>query len=138
MEDVAEDADEVWQLPDRRCKHCGGKGTRVTYETHHVICSCVFRAMFRECLAYFRSCYVSGFGIVSLEHCSGPCGRRLYSRKQEEYVADFDLVSRRVLNDQDYLIFRSYFLLGMDWSSCASKMGMNRGNFFHADRKSVV
>jgi hypothetical protein len=56
----------------------------------------------------------------------------MYSRKQEEYMADFCLVSRRVLDDEDHRLFRYYFLLGADWQLCARQLKMDRGNFFHA------
>ena len=133
VEDVAESADEVLQRTDRRCKRCDGKGTRATYKTHLVTCNCAFRAIFRACFAHFRDCSLTGAfpGTISWEFCPGSCGRRVYSRKQEEYVADFLSLSHRALDDRDYLIFRSYFLLGMSWSSCASMVGIDRGNFFH-------
>ena len=47
-------------------------------------------------------------------------------------MADFCLVSRRVLNDEDHRLFRYYFLLGADWNLCARQLKMDRGNFFHA------
>jgi len=47
-------------------------------------------------------------------------------------MADFCLVSRRVLNDEDHQLFRYYFLLGADWQLCARRIKMERGNFFHA------
>ena len=47
-------------------------------------------------------------------------------------MADFCLVSRRVLSDEDHRLFRFYFLLGADWNLCARQLKMDRGNFFHA------
>ena len=47
-------------------------------------------------------------------------------------MADFCLVSRRVLNDDDHRLFRFYFLLGADWNSAPGRINMDRGNFFHA------
>ena len=72
------------------CKYCEGHGTRVVYKTKASPCNCVFRAIFRACLARFRDCAAIGtaFGTVSWEFCSGAGGRRVYSRKQEEYMAD--------------------------------------------------
>lgn len=55
-----------------------------------------------------------------------------WGRKDEEYVADFCLVSRRALDDEEYRLFRSHFLLGADWRLCCTRLSMNRGNFFHA------
>ena len=47
-------------------------------------------------------------------------------------MADFCLVSRRLLDDFEYRIFRFHFLLGADWRLCCRQMGMDRGTFFHA------
>jgi hypothetical protein len=115
------------------CKYCEGNGTRVVYKTKASPCNCVFRAIFRACLTRFRDCAFNGapFGTVSWDFSSGPGGRRIYSRKQEEYMADFCLVSRRVLDEADHRVFRYYFLLGADWQLCARQLKMDRGNFFH-------
>jgi hypothetical protein len=56
----------------------------------------------------------------------------MYSRKREEYMADFCLVSRRALDESEQKIFRYYFLLGADWRLCCRQLKMDRGNFFHA------
>ncbi len=58
--------------------------------------------------------------------------RGMWSRKEEEYMADFDLVARRHLDAVHYKIFRYYFLLGADWKLCARKMGIDRGRLYHA------
>jgi hypothetical protein len=63
--------------------------------------------------------------------CNGREGRRTYSRKKEEYMADFCLVGRRVLTDEEHRIFRFHFLLGADWKLCCRQLNMDRGNFFH-------
>jgi len=70
---------------------------------------------------------------VSLDPCfSGKDRRYVYSRKIEDYMADFCLVSRRSLDDFDYKVFRYHFLLGADWKLCCRQMGVDRGTFFHA------
>ncbi|HUI81251.1 MAG TPA: hypothetical protein VLY24_25170 [Bryobacteraceae bacterium] len=94
----------------------------------------MFRAIFRACHNRFRECAAKSGHIstVSLEFSGGKEGCRVYSRKREEFMADFCLVSRRTLDDADYRIFRFYFLLGGDWRLCCRRLGMDRGNFFHA------
>lgn len=117
------------------CAYCKGNGTRATYKGSHIKpCNCVFHRIFRACLARFRDCAQNGtpFGTVSWEFCAGPGGRRVYSRKQEEFMADFCLIAKRVLSEADYKIFRFYFLLGADWKMCAARLKLDRGNFFHA------
>src|ERR1035437_1327112 len=121
-------------MATKTCKYCEGYGTRFVYRTKASPCNSVFRAIFRACLTRFRDCAATGtaFGTVSWEFCAGPGGRRVYSRKQEEFMADFCLVSRRVLDEEDHRLFRYYFLLGADWQLCARQLKTDRGSFFHA------
>jgi len=69
---------------------------------------------------------------VTLTFCAGKDRRLTWVRKDEDYVADFCLVSRRTLTDFEYAVFRSHFLLGADWKLCCQKMKIDRGTFFHA------
>jgi hypothetical protein len=69
---------------------------------------------------------------VSLEAHQGRSRPSTWGRKDEEYIADFCLVSRRVLTDLEHKLFRYHFLLGADWKLCARKCGIDRGTFFHA------
>lgn len=46
-------------------------------------------------------------------------------------MADFCLVSRRVLNGLDHEVFRCHFLLGGDWRLCCRQLGIDRGTVFH-------
>lgn len=48
-----------------------------------------------------------------------------------QYIADFLLMARRLLDDQEYRIFRIHFLLGANWKLCTMKLKMDRGDFFH-------
>ena len=115
------------------CCYCYGNGTRLIRKGKEVTCNCVYRAVFRACFNRFRQCAATAhFGTVSLEFCRGREGRRVYSRKREEYMADFCLVSRRTLNEFEYRIFRYHYLLGADWKLCCRQLKMDRGNFFHA------
>jgi hypothetical protein len=66
-----------------------------------------------------------------LEYWSGLNGRRSYARKREDYMADFCLVSRRTLTEEEYKLFRYHFLLGADWKLCCRQLKMDRGYYFH-------
>ncbi len=114
------------------CVFCHGNGTRIS-RGREVTCHCAYRAAFRACLNRFRECTAAGArtSTVSFETYGGRIGRRTYSRKNEEYMADFCLVSRRVLNDFDYKLFRYHFLLGADWKLCCRQLHIDRGTFFH-------
>ena len=46
-------------------------------------------------------------------------------------MADFCLIARRTLNDQEYKLFRYHFLLGADWRLCCRQLKVERGDFFH-------
>jgi hypothetical protein len=46
-------------------------------------------------------------------------------------MADFCLVSRRLLTEPEHKIFRAHFLLGADWKLCCRQFRIDRGTFFH-------
>ncbi len=62
----------------------------------------------------------------------GKVNRQVWGRRDEEYIADFCLVSRRFLDDEEYKLFRFHFLLGADWKLCCRQLKMERGLFFHS------
>ena len=67
-----------------------------------------------------------------IEIIGGQDRRPVWGRKDEEYIADFCLVSRRILNEFEYRIFRFHFLLGAEWRLCCRQLKMDKGVFFHA------
>jgi hypothetical protein len=69
---------------------------------------------------------------VRFEIIGGQERRPVWGRKDEEYVADFCLVSKRVLDEFEYKLFRFHFLLGADWKLCCRQLKMEKGVFFHA------
>ena len=77
---------------------------RLVHKTRETPCNCVFRSIFRVCYNRFRECVALGdqTKAVSMDH-GGGCrpGGHTYSRKREEFIADFSLVSRRVLEDSE-------------------------------------
>lgn len=120
-------------LANTSCSYCHGYGLRLVRKGKEIPCQCVFRAVFRACHHRFRECVAKGphTSTVTLEFCRGAEGRRTYSRKREEFMADFCLVSRRQLNDLEHKVFRFHFLLGADWKLCCRRLGLERGSFFH-------
>lgn len=116
------------------CTFCEGHGmVELIRGAAEKPCDCVFRAIFRACYRRFRDCVLFGSqsGTVSVECTHGPQGRHSYGRKREEYAADFLLVTRRVLTEDEYKLFRYTYLLGASWQLCAPRLGLDRGNFFH-------
>ena len=125
---------ETLALAAPGCSTCLGLGLRTgRHEATHP-CNCVLRAIFRACFDYFRDCvsrekYISR---VTLDPVPGKDHKGSWGRKSEEFAADFCLISKRILTEHEYGIFRYHFLLGADWKLCCRKLRMDRGNFFHA------
>ncbi len=69
---------------------------------------------------------------VSLEPHAGRNRPNSWGLKDEEFIADFTLVARRNLTEEEHRLFRYHFLLGADWKLCSRKLGIDRGNFFHS------
>ena len=83
------------------CSLCHGIGVRFA-QTREVPCNCIFRAIFRACLNRFRQCTVSAgsYCLVCWSSAGASEGRGELTRgKQQEYAADFCLVSRRTLDE---------------------------------------
>ena len=124
---------ETLALAQQSCTFCHGLGLRPGRADASTPCNCVFRAIFRACYARFVNCaskekYVSR---VSLEANPGRLRRSTWGLKNEEYIADFCLISRRNLDDQQYRLFRFHFLLSADWKLCCRRLNLDRGEFFH-------
>jgi hypothetical protein len=124
---------ETLALAQQSCTHCYGLGLRPGRAGASNPCNCVFRAIFRACYARFQQCaskekYISR---VSLEANPGRQRKAIWGLKNEEYIADFCLVSRRTLTEDQHRLFRYHFLLGADWRLCCRKLKMDRGTFFH-------
>ena len=124
---------ETLALAQQSCTHCYGLGLRPGRGGVSTPCNCVFRAIFRACYAKFRHCtskekYVSR---VSLESNPGRQRKSVWGLNNEEFIADFCLISRRTLDERQYQIFKFHFLLGADWKLCCRRLKMDRGSFFH-------
>lgn len=117
-----------------QCNACIGLGLRVARRGSMAPCNCVLRAIFRACFDRYRDCVSREKYVSRVSFTFGDCGRRkgTWGRKDEEYTADFCLVSRRTLTELEHRIFRQHFLLGADWKLCCQRLQMDRGNFFHA------
>lgn len=124
---------ETLALAATSCTQCHGLGLRTGRQGVATPCQCVFRAIFRACHQRFRHCVSKEkhMSRISFER-AGSGGRFLWGRKDEEFIADFTLVSRRTLDEEEYRLFKYHFLLGADFNLCCRQLKMNRGNFFHA------
>lgn len=125
---------ETLALAMHNCTHCHGSGLRLARKGTTAPCNCVLRTIFRACYARFVKCVTQERHLsrISTEPHSGRSRPLSWGRKDEEYIADFCLVSRRALDDSEYQLFRYHFLLGADWKLCTRRLKLERGNFFHA------
>jgi hypothetical protein len=124
---------EVLGLSREKCTSCEGTGVRETKDGD-TACACVLRAIFRICYNRFIECTGSGTeaGRMSPNYAMTCDRAAAWGRKDEEYCADFILVARRTLTEEEYKIFKFHFLLGADWRLCCRRLKMEKGNFFHA------
>jgi hypothetical protein len=124
---------EAVGLAKEGCTHCLGIGLRRGGRVKEVPCGCVLRKIFRVCYQKFRACALKEkhVGKVRLDPMTGTDGSYCWGMKDEEYMADFCLVSRRSLDDFEYQIFKFHFLLGADWKLCSRRLNIDRGSFFH-------
>jgi len=124
---------ETLALAMHNCTHCHGSGLRLGRRNTLSPCNCVLRAIFRACYSRFVRCVTQERHLskIALEPHVGRQRPNSWGRKDEEYIADFCLVSRRALDDFEYKLFRYHFMLGADWKLCCRRLGMERGNFFH-------
>jgi hypothetical protein len=121
-------------LAKENCAQCHGLGLRDGIgSSSEAPCNCVLRNIFRVCYARFRYCVEREKHVsqARLAIIGGKDRRQVWGRKDEEYIADFCLVSKRFLDESEYRIFRFHFLLGADWRLCCRRLKMDRGTFFH-------
>lgn len=126
---------ETIALAKEGCVLCHGLGLRCSNRTGlDAPCNCVLRAIFRACYARFRYCATSEKHMTQarLEKVSGGERREMWGRKDEEFSADFCLVSKRVLEEDEYKVFRYHYLLGADWRACCRRLKVDKGMFFHS------
>ena len=121
-------------LANYHCARCHGAGTINGRAGKESPCNCVLRNIFRACYARFRECVEKDKQVprVQLERGPGGGGRKYFwSRKDEEYIADFCLVSKRSLEKDEYQVFKFHFLMGAEWRLCCRRLKIDKGNFFH-------
>jgi hypothetical protein len=124
---------ETLALAQQTCSICYGLGLRPGRSGVSTPCNCVFRSIFRACHARFRQCAMKEKHIsrVSLESNPGRQRKSVWGMKNEEYMADFCLVSRRHLTEYEHKLFKFHFLHGADWKLCCRQLNIDRGAFFH-------
>ncbi len=124
---------ETIALAKDTCTQCHGLGLLLSRKGTLHACNCVLRNIFRACYAHFRYCAKKEkfMSRISLEVTPGRRGTLTWGHKDEEYMADFVLIARRTLTEEEQRVFKYHFLLGADYRLCCRKLHIERGNFFH-------
>jgi len=124
---------ETLGLASVHCTLCHGLGMRPGRGNTEVPCHCVFRAIFRACFRRFRQSVEKEkhMSKCTMQFTGGRERSMTWGRKDEEYIADFLLMTKRGLSEGEYRVFRYHYLLGADWRLCTMKLKMDRGAFFH-------
>jgi hypothetical protein len=133
--DIDWDRSETIALAKESCTQCQGLGLRNGggRNGQDAPCNCVLRGIFRACYARFRLCIEKEKHVsqARLAIISGKDRRQVWGRRDEEYIADFCLVSKRFLDESEHKLFRFHYLLGADWKLCCRQLKMQRGQFYH-------
>lgn len=112
------------------CTLCRGFG-QIRNQVRTNTCSCVHRAVFRECTERYQSIqFEPRMSKVRYDFARGN-QRVLFSRPNEEYCADFLLLARRVLPETEHMLFRLRYLANAPWQVVAEKLGYNAGRYWH-------
>lgn len=125
---------EFIALAKEGCALCQGLGLRRSgRKAEEILCNCVLRGVFRACFKRFRLCASREKHVtrVRLEQVNGRDSRTTWGMKDEEYMADFCLVAKRTLTEEEHRIFRFHFMLGADWRLCCRRLKVEKGIFFH-------
>src|SRR5215467_11667845 len=90
---------ETLALAMHECTQCHGSGLRLARKGALSPCNCVLRAIFRACYQRFVKCASQERHLskISVEPHAGRQRTSTWGRKDEEYRADFCLVTRRTL-----------------------------------------
>lgn len=121
-------------LASAQCHTCRGEGLNARKDGRgDAVCKCVLRSVFRICYRRFRECAESQMlrARVSAEHGVRRDLPGTWGRKNEEFVADFLLISKRELTEEEHRLFRYRYLLGANWRLCSRKLAMDKGTFHH-------
>lgn len=129
------DRSQTLALAPEDCPKCHGAGVKISRWSRIEPCKCVLRQIFRICFRRYQRCVMQDRHIsrVRLDPSGGRTqGINSWGRKDEEYIAEVELIAKRELDQAHWRVFRYHFLKGASWRLCCRKLGMERGNFYHA------
>jgi hypothetical protein len=120
---------ELLTLAETKCTKCFGVGALRTGP-----CGCVLRKIFRICFRKWTDLQSEAGNVrgVHWNHLSGGTRTaRCYGRKNEEFLADFYLIAKRTLSQENWQILRLHYLLGWSYREVCAALPLEAGTFYH-------
>lgn len=117
------------------CPKCQGLGLVRQLRNNVNPCPCVLRAIFKACFNRFRLGLMktNGAPLVNVALDKRDSTRRMtFGWKEQEYAADFVLISKRTLTASEYQLFRYAYLLGDDGKLCQRYLKISPSQFNRA------
>lgn len=122
-----EDLSRLIGMSQPGCARCGGTGTLATR-----VCHCVTKRVFRACYAKYCELLETGPQIHAI-HLDTPSLRSrpvTFNFRDSDFIADFELISKRTLAPDEWQIFKEVFLLGESYKDVSARHGIQRPSFF--------
>lgn len=120
-------------LASADCPHCYGLGLAWGRLDSEEPCKCVLRAIFRQChAAWLDACERTQVSAskVSWDETNRSRSRNfMWSRKNEEFCADFICIARRTLTPPEGRLFELHFIRGFGRQTCITRLGIKKGTF---------
>lgn len=120
---------QLLALSHARCRLCYATGQVYTYGGAKRPCGCVYRKIFRDCMAEYRRIrsrtVESTCGLYRHGARTGKSGIG-WHRPQQAYVCDFELLARRVLSERERYVFEHRLVAGVSARSVGEQLGMPR------------
>lgn len=126
---------DVLGLARQGCTNCQGRGWFV--KTPGYACHCVTRAIFHQLMAEWHKIknaeHLAQFRVEQIGQRGGKTVRRGgWSMKRPEFVADLEILAKRVLAPTDFRVWRLYHCYGAQYREACALLDMDKGTFFHA------
>lgn len=115
------------------CVFCHGYGLKPIIGNNWSPCECVYRKVFRICLAKFHSMkHRTFYSGVDWSRIGSKSIKRCYGRRCEEFSADFYVVAKRELSDFDWRLFKLHMIGERNSTECVPVLGCNKTFFYKA------
>jgi predicted DNA-binding protein (UPF0251 family) len=113
---------------------CHGLGRS---EKRGATCPCVYRHIANACLDRYRE-------LIESEAQGRDCfmelskGHIMATMRTSEFLADFEMAARRVLDATEAKVFRLYLVEGLTWQQCAFRLQLEHCSFYQAVQRTIL